>query len=208
MKSPIQKIMLFAGMTFLLSAPTRAQIGFSGGVLGGISLGNVNVEGTGAPFNGDITGDNIYGFEAGLYAKLRLAPFYIRPELLYDYRNGQVTYYDNQSNDPHKSDFSVHKIQVPLLFGLHIIGPLNIELGPVYNYLLTVTDTYNSNDVNMGRNGLGWRAGVAAEFGGLLLGFSYQGTTYTQGSDNASFREPHKLILGVGIRLGGAGDTD
>jgi hypothetical protein len=208
MKTAIQKTIIVMGLFFLIGNTCRAQIGFSGGLLGGVSFGSVNVDGTGESFNGDISGDNIFGFEAGLYAKLRLAPFYIRPELLYDYRNGQVTYYDNQSDDPHSDDFSVHKLEIPLLFGLHIIGPLNVEVGPVYNYLLTVTENYNSNDVNLGRNGLGWRAGVVAELGGLLLGFSYQGATYSSGSNNASFSEPYKLVLGVGVRLGSTGDPD
>lgn len=194
-----------AGLLVLLFAHTsKAQVEFSGGLLGGVTFGNVDIDDGGAGLNGSIKGDNIYGFEGGLYAKLKVGPFYGRPELLYDYRRGQVNYSDN--NGSQSEDFSVHKIEVPVLIGLHIIGPLNIEAGPVYNYLMTVTEDYNSNNVSLGRNGIGWRAGAVLEIESLLLSLHYQGATYSTGSNSASFSEPYKIVLGIGIRLGSTGD--
>jgi len=179
-----------------------AQVQFSGGFLGGVSLGAVEVNDLDDAFAEGIEGNNIYGFEAGVYAKLLINPFYIRPALLYDYRNGEVTYRE-QTSGSQTTRFSQHKLEVPVLLGLHIIGPLNVEAGPVYNYVMAVTEDYNTNQVDIGRNGLGYRVGVIGEFGGLLLGLSYQGAAYSSGSNNATLSEPYKIILGVGIRLGG-----
>jgi hypothetical protein len=202
MKNQLQMFAIVCAL-LLLGNRSTAQVEFSGGLLGGVSFGAVELDDLGSAFDGAAEGDNIYGFEAGLYAKLLINPFYVRPALLYNYRNGQITYRE-QTSGSRTTTFSQHKLEVPVLLGLHIVGPLNIEAGPVYNYVLSVTDRYNTTDVDLGRNGLGYRVGVVGEFGGLLLGLSYQGAAYTSGSNNATLHEPYKIILGVGIRLGGA----
>jgi hypothetical protein len=190
-------------VAFLLGGKTsNAQVEFSGGLLGGISLGAVELDDLDEAFSESIEGTNIYGFEAGVYAKLLINPFYVRPALLYDYRNGEVTYRE-QNNGSQTTRFSQHKLEVPVLFGLHIVGPLNVEAGPVYNYVMAITEDYNTNQVDVGRSGLGYRVGVIGEFGGFLLGLSYQGAAYSSGSGNATLHEPYKIIVGVGIRLGG-----
>jgi hypothetical protein len=189
-------------MSVLIFKNSYAQVEFSGGLLGGVSIGAVEVNDLDDAFDETIEGNNIYGFEAGIYAKLLINPFYIRPALLYDYRNGEVTY-SEQTNGSQTTRFSQHKLEVPVLLGLHIVGPLNIEAGPVYNYVMAITEDYNTNQVDVGRSGLGWRAGVIGEFGRLLLGLSYQGAAYSSSSNNATLHEPYKIILGVGIRLGG-----
>ena len=182
-----------------------AQAGISAGLMGGVTMGSVKIDQTGTAFTDALKGNNVYGFEAGIYAKLRLSLLYLRPELLYDFRNGEVTYYDQNTGSDQKATFSAHKIELPVLIGVNLIGPLNIEAGSVYNYLLTVTDQYNNNRVDLGRNGLGYRFGANVELGGILLGLNYQGTAYTSGSNNASLSEPFKIIFSLGIRLGGIG---
>lgn len=181
----------------------NAQTEFSGGVMGGLTMGAVEIRDLDEAFSDNIEGD-MYGFEAGVYAKLLINPFYIKPMALYNFRSGTVDYYDASSNSQ-QSDITLHKVEVPVLFGLHLIGPLNIEAGPVYNYLISVTDNYNSQTVDVGRNGLGYRVGANVELGALLLGLSYEGATYSAQSGNATFYEPYKVVLALGIRLGGAG---
>lgn len=148
------------------------------------------------------------GFEGGLYAKLKLGPLYVRPAALYDYRYGDVDYVDFNGN-PHVNSFSMHKIQVPLTFGLKLIGPLGIEAAPVYNYILSVTDRYDEYDVALGKNGLGYRAGLIADFNTIFVNVSYQGVTYyNDQNNNARFKEPYKIVFGLGIRLGGGGNDE
>ncbi|MES2559387.1 MAG: outer membrane beta-barrel protein [Bacteroidota bacterium] len=184
----------------------HAQTGVSGGLMGGLTMGAVEIKDLDEAFTNNIEGD-MYGFEAGLYMKFMLSPLYIKPMALYNFRSGSVEYND-ASNNTRTDDISLHKIEVPVLLGLNLVGPLNIEAGPVYNYLLSVTDEYNSQTVDVGRNGLGYRAGANLELGGLTLGLSYQGAFYSSGSSNATFYEPYKVILGLGIRLGGPSEEE
>jgi hypothetical protein len=200
MKTINLKHLLTIGFLSIFGA-SNAQTGFSGGLIGGFTMGAVEISDLDEAFTDNIEG-NLYGIEAGVYAKLQVSPFYIKPIALYNFRRGTVDYSD-ASNQSQSSDVTLHKIEVPVLLGLHIVGPLNIEAGPVYNYLLSVSDNYNSQTVDVGRNGLGYRAGANLELGALMLGLSYQGAFYSSGSGNGTFHEPYKIVLGIGLRLGG-----
>ncbi len=180
---------------------SNAQTKFSGGIIGGLTMGAVEINDLGQAFSDNIEGD-MYGIEAGVYAKLLLNPFYIKPMALYNFRSGSVDYND-ASNTSRSTDITLHKVEIPVLLGLHIVGPLNIEAGPVYNYIISVTDKYNSQTVDLGRNGFGYRVGANMEVASLTVGLSYQGASYSSGSGNATFYEPYKIVLGLGIRLGG-----
>src|SRR3954465_6037827 len=79
---------------FLFVSSVKAQVDFCGGIIMGASTGSVSIRDLGKAFKSSIEGDNILGFEAGAYAKMLLHPVYIKPELLYDYRMGQVSYHD------------------------------------------------------------------------------------------------------------------
>ncbi len=206
MKTSIKDIIMIPLLT-VCSVAASAQIGFSGGLAGGVSTGSVKISNVGNGFTDVIEGKNIYGFEAGIYAKLRLAPFYIRPQLMYDFRKGDVTYNDN-TNGSQTSNFTMHKIELPVFFGLHLIGPVAIEAAPVYNYIVSVTDRYDTYDVTVGKNGIGWRAGVNVDLGAVFLNATYQGVTYSSSDNKATFKEPYKLTFGLGIRLGGAADEE
>ena len=189
----------------LLISIAKAQI-FSGGIVGGISTGAVKIENIGDRFTDVINGNNIMGYEAGIYAKLKISPFYIKAMPLYSFNSGSVHYQttNNGVTVDNTNDFKFQKFEVPLLLGLKIIGPLNIEAGPVYNYIVQSQDNLGSNSLSIQRNGIGYRAGVVLELWRLLLHVSYEGATYNSSNiDRATFKEPYKLVFGIGIKLGG-----
>jgi hypothetical protein len=194
--------LLFVLSTLCFSLPAQAQL--SSGIIGGFSMGSVKVKDLDAAFERAIEGQNIYGYEAGIFIKLKISPIYIRPMALYAFRSGDVTY-RTTSDGNQTATFSTHKIEIPVMVGFNIIGPLNIEAGPVYHYLLSVTEHYSSADVSLGRSGLGYRAGAVAELGPLLLGLNYQGALYGSGN-NARIEEPYKIVASLGFRLGKSGD--
>lgn len=198
------KIFFLGLLVWGMGYECKAQL--SVGIQGGVSTGSAAIDHIGDSFLNTIEGKNIMGYEAGLYAKLKLGPLFIRPSALYEYRQGQVTYYNNGSQ--FNNNFSLHKIQVPVIFGLHLIGPLGIEAGPQYNYLMAVTDSYGDYSVNMGKNGLGYRVGAVLDFKPVFFNVSYQGVTTYNDGNNARFREPYALVFGVGLRLFGGGDDD
>ena len=148
-------------------------------------------------FNDVVNGKNITGIEAGLFLKYKAGPLYVRPMAMYTYQSGTVIY--NGETVAYKAN----KVGIPVLVGLHLVGPFSIEAGPVYNYLVDVTKNYGGYDWQTGKNGLGYRAGIALNFGALSLNAGYEGMTYMRSSSQTGFREPSKLLFGLALSLGG-----
>lgn len=67
------------------------------------------------------------GFHVGLYGRVDLGPLYVRPEALYT----------RTQSEYESGDLKISKIDVPLLLGIDIIGPLTIFAGPSAQYILT-----------------------------------------------------------------------
>src|SRR5437867_1924120 len=106
-----------------------------------------------------VHGDNIRGYEAGAFVKLMVAPIYVKPMALYNFSSGSAN-----SNTGTSGNFTMHRIETPLLFGLRILKPISIEAGPVYNYVIASNYQFNENVTSVSQcSGLGYRAGIAIE---------------------------------------------
>lgn len=183
---------------FSLSAPAKAQ-DVSGGFIAGVTSSDLKID---RSADNIMQGKNIYGFEGGLYLKPVFGPFYVRPQLLYDYRMGSVSSSSNEGSS-FSTKFTMHSIEIPMLFGLHIIKPVFIEAGPVYNYVLGVTRTYGTNNVELNKNGFGYRVGAGVDLKAIMLHVSYQGITYGSSGSEATFSDPQTLIFGLSLPFGG-----
>lgn len=194
---------LFLAVICMITFCGKAQM-FSGGIVGGVSTSAVKIEHTGEQLNNVIQGNNIQGFEAGVFAKLMLAPLYLKPMALYDFSAGQIQ--NRNESSTRNSNFTMHRIETPVLLGLRIIKPLGIEGGPVYNYIVAA----NTNDPEVSiseTSGLGYRIGATLEIRRLLVNASYTGfRTNSAEINSTSFKEPYKLIFGLGIKLGNLED--
>jgi hypothetical protein len=192
------KTKLFFAAILLITLTARSQT-VTGGIVGAVSTGAVKIEKTDEQLNTVLQGNNIQGFEAGAFLKLMLGPVYLKPMGLYDFSTGRI----ENSNEPNTSGiFEMHRINTPVLFGIRIIKPLSIEGGPVYNYIIQ-SSTANNNISVTQNSGLGYRIGAALEIKRLLLNAGYSGfATKTQGINSTTFKEPYKIIFGLGIKLG------
>jgi hypothetical protein len=174
----------------------------SAGLYGAFSTGTVKISEIPSEAVNSIEANSFNGVELGLYAKLKIATIYIKPMALLNYRRGRIEVNSND-NSTTSDRFSFSKFEVPVLFGYNIIGPLSIEAGPVYNYILTYSDNINNTDVLINRSGLGYRVGLAAEISRLMITASYQGLRTSSSSDNIStFKSPNELLFGLGLRFG------
>lgn len=180
----------------------KAQI-FSGGIVGGVSTGAVRIENVGNGFANVLQGNNIYGFETGIFVKLKVFRFYVKPMALYNFSTGDVKN-QNEANSSQTFNFTLHRLEAPVLFGIKIIGPLSIEAGPVYNYIIQSTNQSGDNSLNIAQSsGLGYRIGFALEIKRFLLNVSYGGVTINSDKLNgATFKEPYKIVFGLGIKFG------
>ena len=131
-----KKLIISAFILGLLSFNVNAQEGSAFGIKAGL---NYNANGDYFESIGDNARhpDRNIGYHVGVFGKIgdRL---YFRPELLYTATKS--TY--------NSDDFSMTKIDAPLLIGARILGPVSIFGGPSLQYILnTEFDGININDV-------------------------------------------------------------
>lgn len=70
--------------------------------------------------------DRNVGFHIGLYGKLGGSRLYIRPELIYT----------KTKSDYNGDDFDMSKLDLPVLVGTKVVGPLHVFAGPAFQYIL------------------------------------------------------------------------
>ena len=178
-KLVISTILLFAFFK------VGAQDGTSFGVKAGL---NYNANGDYFESIGDNAEnpDRNIGYHVGVFGKFG-KDFYLRPELVY---TATKSSYDSD-------DFSMKKIDVPLLFGVKVLGPLNVFAGPSLQYILdTEFDGIDIDDVEDDFSvGLNFGVGVSLNKVGIDL-------RYERGfNDNEALFIDNNLGEGVVSRI-------
>lgn len=202
MKKGIILVLLMACTT------TWAQSGF--GVKAGLNYGdNGEIEFEDVTNAGsDIVtekGDSKVGYHFGVFYRGDLGPVFLRPELLYTQTKSSYEYQNEEA------DYNISKLDLPILVGLDILGPLNIFAGPSLQYILdndfqgvTLDDVENNFTV-------GAQFGAGVQFGGIGLDIRYErGLTENQAEvidlNNANGlrrvdSRPNQIIFSLSLNL-------
>ncbi len=181
----------------LMGIGAHAQKGSGFGIKGGLNYG---ANGDYFESAGDAYKDpkSNVGFHLGIFGQIG-EKIYLRPELVYTKTKSD---YDNNSLD-------MSKLDLPVLLGINIIGPLNVFAGPAFQYILnTDYDDITIGDVeNDFTVGLNIGAGVSFGNFGLDLryerGFSENEVTIIDGtfSNDRIDTRPDQLILSASLKL-------
>ena len=175
----LQNLTLIA---FLSTSLLQAQFEF--GVKAGLnydSLGDVNYTDISAT---QLSAGSKTGFHVGVYGKLDLLLFYLRPELQFTKINSGFQ----------NTDIGLSKIEAPILLGYKVLGPLSAFAGPSFQYILdeniegtTLTDIEENFTV-------GLQIGTRLSLGRFGLGIRYE----------RGFTDNDILILGMnGVPIDG-----
>lgn len=189
----IMKFLLF--ISFLtITTLSLAQNGNAFGFKGGLNYNS----------NGDFTNelqienaDKNIGFHLGVFAKLDAGPIYLRPEFVFTRTSSAYTV----------ENLIISKLDVPVLVGLDILGPLSIFLGPDFQYILS----NNFGDLNIedpeNQFTVGAQFGLGLNFEGFGIDIRYErGLTenevlLTGVEDSRIDTRPEQIILGLSVKL-------
>ena len=175
----------------LIATSTSAFSQSSGfGIKGGLNYGSTG-ELSGI-LDRPINGDNKVGYHIGAFGHLELLGIFVQPELVYTRLN---TEYDG-GNGGRAANYNLSKLDIPLLVGLEILGPLNIKAGPAFQVVLNndidgdigVEDPENTFTV-------GYQLGVGVSLGQLGLDLRYEGAF----QDNDAFSDTNVQDAGFVI---------
>lgn len=161
----------------------------------------------GESFEDVITGaDAKAGYHLGLWTKIDLLGLYVRPEIVYTQLNN--TYGPNTENNRNDADFKTKKLDIPILIGAKVVGPLHIFAGPSFQYILD--SDFDVNDIdNLETNdfSVGLQIGAGLELGKLGLDVRWE-KGFSNDADgrflNTNFNvdnRPNQIIFGLSYRF-------
>ena len=192
----------------ITSIAAFSQSGSGFGIKAGVNYnqnGDLRIESVGNAADDIIQGsDGKVGYNVGIFGKLAFSKLYIRPELMYT--KTQSAY---NVNDGTKYDIS--KLDLPVLFGAKIIGPVHIFVGPDFQYILSNDlEEFSINDAEKDFT-VGLHVGAGVNLGRLGLDVRYErgfseneaafiGENLTDISGRVDSR-PSQIIFAVSLRL-------
>lgn len=195
----MKKLLVYSFFLFICSTPSIAQI-FDFGIKGGLNYASHGDLITEAEEIIDNPDSNI-GYHVGIYLKTK-GRFYFRPELIYTHTSSSYKSSDN------KAELNVDKLDMPLLVGFKLIGPLHVMGGPSLQYIIdTDLDDVNLSDVEKDFT-VGGTIGLGLQLGNFGIDARYeQGFTENEVAflgDEVSGRvdtRPSQFILGASFRF-------
>ena len=110
------------------------------------------------------------GFHLGLYAKMNIPIFYLRPELSFTHTKSA---YDFSGTN---GTFSQTKIDLPILLGYELLGPIHVFAGPSFQLVLANDFDVNAIDLkDLEKNtSLGIQFGAGINLGRLGLDVRFE----------------------------------
>lgn len=149
------------------------------------------------------------GYHAGIWfrGKLPIIGLYLRPEIMYTELNNEIVY-DN-STVQRNTDFTLRKIDVPVLLGKKILGIGNIFIGPSFQYVLSSGFGLNDlKEVSTDDFSVGLQFGGGIELGKLGIdvrwerAFSDTEANFLDGANPVSFdTRVNQIILGLSYKF-------
>jgi len=127
-----KKILLFSTAFLISIFFADAQNAF--GIKGGLSY---NSNGDLKEFTNEV--EQIYkndgkgksGYNIGIFGRLNLGPVYLRPELVYTKTTSEY-----ELNTGIIEDYKISKLDLPVLVGTRLLGPIHVFAGPAFQYYL------------------------------------------------------------------------
>lgn len=146
------------------------------------------------------------GFHIGMWSKFHVLGFYIRPEIVYTELNN--TYGRNDVNNRNDTDLKTKKMDMPILLGIKVLGPLHIFAGPSLQYILksdfSVSDV---NDLKTNDFSVGLQMGAGLELGKFGVDVRWE-KGFTNDLDgrflNTNFNvdnRPNQIVFGLSFRF-------
>lgn len=123
---------------------------------------------------------NSTGFQFGVFTEIDLITFYIRPELnlIFSKSNNATAFEENsildQSINIAEHSYKSTDIQVPIIFGYKVLGPISVFAGPSFKYSLSNSSTKFDLEEIKDKYTLSLLIGSRFKFRSLSLGLRYE----------------------------------
>ena len=205
-------LVAFIAVSFISNS--KAQV-FSFGLKGGVSTPDIKPDDVN-PLKINNIKDSLlikvkdanYGWQAGVFMRLKFGHFYIQPEGLFS--SSSSTFNVNSLNIRNVVDsirnVKLQNLDIPVMLGFKF-GTLRLNAGPVGHLFLASSDdlvNLNSYSAQFSKLKWGYQAGIGLDFGKVGLDLRYEGNFSQYGDQitfaNTSFnfdKKPSRTILNI-----------
>ena len=199
---------LLVAVLALMGSAAMAQSGSGFGIKAGLNYNkNGDLIGSVGDSGQDIVegAEGKTGYHVGFWGKLDFPKVYLRPELVYTKTKSS---YDVDGNS---QDYDISKLDLPVLLGIKIVGPLHVFAGPAFQY--TLKNDLEDLEVNDVKNDftVGLNTGVGVNIGKVGLDVRYErgfseneanfiGNNITDISGRVDSR-PSQVIFSLSLKL-------
>ena len=92
---------------------------------------------------------NSTGFQFGIFTEIDLITFYIRPELnlIFSKSKNAAAYSLDEGINIAEHSYKSSEIQLPIIFGYKVLGPISVFGGPSFKYNLSNSSNFNLEDI-------------------------------------------------------------
>ena len=184
--------------SYAQSAITNSYAQIDWGIKGGLNFnsnGDIIREIDGIIEDGSKS-DSKIGYHLGVFLTTKgSSSYYLRPELIYT----------KTKSEYEEGNFDMSKIDLPILLGFKIIGPISIFAGPSLQYILdTDLEGFSLSDVEKNFT-IGLNIGTAVQLGNLGLDLRYERGFTSNEADFLNIdridTRPEQIIISLSFKI-------
>ena len=209
----MKKLILVVVASFFLFQVADAQL-FKYGVKAGIGFSSLKFEDITSINDGNdvynlITGDGVMGYHVGIQTRIKIAMFFVQPEIYFNAGGGTVEQVV-AGGATSALDVKFNRVDVPLLVGAKL-GPVRLNAGPIGSFVISETNDIVDiePDFEMFSTSMTWgfQAGIGFDIlKRLTFDARYEGslselgeTLSIGGQDFALDARPSQWIISLGV---------
>jgi hypothetical protein len=116
-------------------------------------------------------GDSKVGYHVGAFAKFKFAGLFLQPEIVY---TRLTTDYGKSVNAD--ADYKFSKLDIPVLLGIDVVGPLSLKVGPAFQLVLNNDLDVDGLEADDPQNSftIGYQVGAGVQLGRLGIDLRYE----------------------------------
>ncbi len=154
-----------------------------------------------------VTGDAVTGFQIGAQTRIKIAMFFVQPELYFN--AGGATVEQVYENGPTELlNIKYNSIDLPVLLGVKL-GPVRLMLGPSGSYVMKEENDLTSLDPDYSLLSSsmtwGWQGGIGVDLSKFTIDLRYEGSLSKfaesitiDGRDYILDARPNQILISLG----------
>jgi opacity protein-like surface antigen len=199
----MKKLFLLMLVTVTTVVVAQAQVAL--GLKAGASSSQVDVKNLRNSISEFKAADDITGYHAGAFLRLKAAGIILQPEAYFTSTGGKIEVSDTGSGTNINTEkFTFNRLDVPLLVGLNFFKVARVQAGPVASVLVSSKLGSQSLEEYMNKSDWGWQAGVGFDIGNFTADLRYENVKrdFTNATQNTSFDvSNNQFIFSLGFKL-------